>query len=165
MNSKPLQLHWFFLVSPFVVASDVYVGLTSRGEVDRLVEAGLLFDLVVLIPCLYWLCYRQRGRGAVVRAAAIACLGIWAALKLVPEAERDLLNYVVPLRYAGILALVWLELIVVVEIYRTIFKGGSVSEAMAQAPANVPPWVTKLLALEAQFWLKTWSAIRRAFKK
>ena len=165
MNSKSLQLHWFFLISPLVVATDVYVGLAARGQVDRLVEAGLLFDLVVLVPCLYWLCYRRRGRRAVVRSAAIACLGIWAALKLVPESDRDLLNYVVPLRYAGIAALVWLEIIVVVEIYRTIFKGGSVSQAVAQAPADVPAWVTRLLALEAQLWLKAWNTIRRAFRK
>jgi hypothetical protein len=165
MNTNPLRLHWFFVIAPLILAVDLYVGLSARGEIDQLVEAGLLFDLVILVPSLYWLCYRQRGKKAIIKAAALACLGIWAALKLVPEPERDLLNYVAPLRYVGLAALVWLELVVVLAIYKTIFKGGSVAEAASRAPADMPPWVAKLLAIEANFWLKVWGAIKRALGK
>ena len=155
MNANPLRLHWFFVIAPLIVAVDLYVGLSARGEIDHIIEAGLLFDLVVLVPSLYWLCYRQRGKKAIIRAAALACLGIWAALKLVPEPERDLLNYVAPLRYVGLAALVWLELVVVLAIYKAVFKGGSVAEAVSQVPADMPPWAAKLLAIEASFWLRT----------
>ena len=62
MNTQTLRINWFLLVAPVVIAADLYLGLSARGGVDKLVEAGLLFDLVVLIPCLYWLCYRQRGQ-------------------------------------------------------------------------------------------------------
>lgn len=165
MNTQHVRVHWFFLVAPVVVAIDLYVALSARGDFDRILEAGLLFDLVVLVPCLYWLCYRQRGKKAAVRAAALACLGIWAALKLVPEAERDLLNYVAPLRYVGLAALVWLELVVVLAIYKSVFKGASVSQVASQAPADMPPWVAKLLAMEAKFWLKVWGVIKRCFGK
>lgn len=165
MNIQRTRLHWFFLVAPLVVLADLYVAVSIRGAIDRLIEAGLLFDLAVLLPCLYWFCYRDRGKRAVVRAAAIACLGIWAALKLVPEAEQDLLHYVAPLRYVGLAALVWLELVVVVAIYRSVFKGGSAGEAAAQAPADIPPWVAKLLAMEASFWLKCWRSLKHLFGK
>lgn len=165
MNTRSLRLHWFFLVAPIVVAGDLYVGLSARGEIDRLIEAGLLFDLAVLLPCLYWLCYRERGRKVIVRSAAVACLGIWAALKIVPESERELLDHVAPLRYAGLAALVWLELVVVVAIYRTIFKGGAVNQAVSRAPADMPPWVARLLAMEAKFWLGIWLAIKRVLGK
>jgi len=165
MNTNPLRLHWFFVIAPLIVAVDLYVGLSTRGEIDHLIEAGLLFDLVILVPSLYWLCYRQRGKKAIIKAAALACLGIWAALKLVPEPERDLLNYVAPLRYVGLAALVWLELVVVLAIYKAVFKGGSVAEAASRAPADMPPWVAKLLAIEANFWLKVWGAIKRALGK
>jgi len=165
MYTNSLRLHWFLLVAPLVLAANLYVGLATRGQVDRLIEAGLLFDLAVVIPCLYWFCYRNLGRKAVIRAAAFACLGIWVALKLVLEPERDLLNYVAPIRYAGIAALVWLELVVVVAIYKTVFKGGSVSHAVSQAPTDMPPWVAKLLAAEANFWLKVWALIKRLFGK
>lgn len=166
MNSRLPQLahtHWFLLVAPLVVAADAYVAIGARGEIDRLVEAGLLFDLAVLIPCLYWLCYRGRGRKAVVRAAALCCLGIWAALKLVPETEHELLNYVAPLRYFGIAALVWLEVAVAVTIYRAAFNGGSAHEVAAQAQdkADLPPWAARLLAREALFWRGAWHWLRR----
>lgn len=161
MTAHPLRVHWFFVVALIVFAIDLYAGLAARGAFDRVVEAGLLFDLVVLIPCLYWFCYRQRGRAAVVRAAALACLGIWVALKLVPEPERDLLVYVAPFRYVGLAALVWLELVVMAAIYKSIFKGGSVNEAMQHVPADMPRWVARLLALEARFWLKVWRSLKR----
>jgi hypothetical protein len=165
MNIQPLRLHWFFFVAPLVLAADLYVGLSAHGAINRLLEAGLLFDLVVLVPCLYWLCYRQRGRRAVIRSAAFACLGIWVALKLVPESERDLLNYVAPLRYVGLAALAWFELVVVIAIYKTVFTGGSVTQAASLAPEDMPPWVAKLIAIEANFWLKVWGAIKRFLGK
>ena len=160
-----LRVHWFFFIAPVVLAVNLYVGLSERGDIDRFVEAGLLFDLMVLILCLYWLCYRRRGRHAVIQAAALACLGIWAALKLVPESERILLNYVAPIRYVGLTVLVWLDLIVVLAIYRSVFKGGSVTEAASHAPDGVPPWIAKLLALEARFWLTVWGKVKRVLGK
>jgi hypothetical protein len=153
-----VRRHWFFLVAPLVLAADVYVAFRERGEIDRFIEAGLLLDLAVLIPCLYWFCYRGRGRKAAIQAAALCCLGIWAALKLVPEAQHRLLDYVAPLRYLGIAVLVWLELAVVVAIYRTAFKGGSAEEVAAQAQerADLPPWAARILAREALFWRSAW---------
>ena len=161
MNSQAVRTHWFFWVAPLVLAVDFYVALSARGAIDRLVEAGLLFDLFVLLPVLYWFCYRHRGRPTLVRAAALACSGIWLALKLVPEPERELLVYVAPLRYVGLAVLVWLEVVLVVAIYRSVFKGGSVEQAVSQASAVMPPWVARLLAIEARFWLKVWGVIKR----
>ena len=161
MNSHAIRTHWFFWVAPLVLAVDFYAALSARGAIDRLVEAGLLFDLVVLLPVLYWFCYRRRGRPALVRSAALACLGIWLALKLVPESERELLVYVAPLRYVGWAVLVWLELLLVVAVYRSVFNGGSVEQAVAQAPSDMPPWLARLLAMEARWWLKVGGVIKR----
>jgi hypothetical protein len=161
MKTDILRVHWFFAVAPLVLAADVYVGLSTRGEMDRYTEAGLLFDFAVLLPALYWLCYRRRGKQALVKVAALACLGIWAALKLVPEAERDLLNHVAFIRYAGLAALAWLEIAVILAIYKTLFKGGSIDEAIARAPADMPAWAVKLLAMEGKLWLKLWGGLKR----
>jgi hypothetical protein len=163
LNSQAIRTHWFFWVAPLVLAVNFYAALSTRGAIDRLVEAGLLFDLVILLPVLYWFCYRRRGRPALVRAAALACLGIWLAQKLVPEPEQGLLVYVAPLRYVGLAVLVWLEVVVVMAIYRSVFKGGSVEQAAAQASSDLPPWVAKLMAMEAKFWLKVWGVIKRLF--
>src|SRR4051812_41626447 len=163
MNTPTIRAHWFFFVAPLVLAADVQISVSALGRLDRLLEAGLLFDLVILLPCLYLLCYRRRGRQAFVRAAAIACLGIWAALRLVPEGQRELLNYLAPLRYAGLAALAWLETVVVIGIFRSVFKGGSVRQVVADAPKEMPLWATKLLALEAGLWLRLWNFIKRVF--
>jgi hypothetical protein len=61
--------------------------------------------------------------------------------------------------------LVWLELAIFLAIYRTVFKGGSIAEATSQAPAEVPQWAARFIALEARFWLKLWNSIRRLFGK
>lgn len=161
MNAHAIRSHWFFWVAPLVLAADFYAALAARGAIDRVVEAGLLFDLAVLLPLLYLWCYRQRGRAALVRAAGVACLGIWLALKLVPEPERELLVYVAPLRYVGLAVLVWIEVRLMVVIYRSVFKGGSVEQAVEQAPSEMPRWVAKLLAMEARLWLRVWSAVKR----
>jgi hypothetical protein len=76
-----------------------------------------------------------------------------------------LLNYVAPLRYVGLAALAWLELVVVLAIYKTVFTGGSVSQAVSQAPEDMPPSIAKLLVIEANFWLKVWGAIKRLLGK
>ena len=159
----PVRAHWFFLIAPIVVAGNIFVALTSRGEIDRLLEAGLLFDLAVLLPCLYWLCYKALGKKAAVRAGALFCLGIWGALKLVPEAEQNLLTYVAPLRYVGLAALVWIEFAVLLAIYRSIFKSSTSHEAAARVHAefDMPPWVARLLVLEAMFWRRVWQGIKR----
>ncbi|PZO06796.1 MAG: hypothetical protein DCF27_12230 [Lysobacteraceae bacterium] len=163
----PASTHWFFLVAPIVVAADVFVALSSRGEIDRLIEAGLLFDLAVLLPCLYWICYRSGGKKVAIRALALCCLGIWVAQMLVPEGEHDLMGYVAPLRYVGIAALVWIELLVIVALYRFIFKGGDTPSAVAriQTQADLPPWVAKLLVLEAMFWRRVWQAVKKLFSR
>jgi hypothetical protein len=163
MKTHLLRVHWFYFIAAPLLAAEAYLVLSADLTFDRFVEAGLLFDLAVLIPCLHWLCYRNLGRQAVIRTVAYACLGVWIATKLVPESDHDLLTYVVPLRYAGIAVLVWIELAIGFAIFRTIFRGGSVSEVVSHFPVALPPWAVKLVAIEMSFWQKGLRAIKRLF--
>jgi hypothetical protein len=165
MNTRLLRAHWFYFLVPALLAVETYLIFSTQLKFDRPLEAGLLFDLAVLTPLLYWLCYRSRGRKAAFRAVALACLGVWIAAKLVPEPDHDLLTYAMPLRYAGLAVLVWIELAIGFAIYRTIFRGGSVSEVTAQLPMEVPSWVVKLIAIEVHFWQKVSRAIKRLLKR
>ncbi len=164
MTLANLRQHWFFVAAPLVLAINLFVVLSSRGQIDLLIESGLLFDLAVLVPCLYWLCYRHKGKAALIKAAALACLGIWLALKVVPEDERQLLNHVEPLRYLGLAALLWLELVVVVAIYKSVFKGGDPQQAVAASGADMPAWVVRLMAWEARFWMRVWQFLKRMLR-
>lgn len=161
MNTHLLRSHWFFWSAPIVIAVDWMVSLSVRGAIDRMLEAGLLLDLAVLVPALYWLAYRKRKARTGARVLGLACVGIWLALQLVPEAERDLLNVVEPLRYVGIAVLAAWELALMAAVYRVIFKGGSVEDAVAQAASDLPAWVARLIALEARLWQRAVSALRR----
>lgn len=161
MIQSSLRPHAFFLIAALVVAIDLSAACSAGGRFDRVLEAGLLFDLVVLLPGLCWLCYRSQGRRAVVRAAALACLGIWALVHLIPPDEQDLLRYVAPLRYVGLAVLFLLEVMVLKAIYANVFSGKSAQEAASLAPKDLPPWIARLIALEAAFWHKAWVVIRR----
>ncbi|MEM7452252.1 MAG: hypothetical protein AAF350_12515, partial [Pseudomonadota bacterium] len=147
-----IKEHWFLMLAPIVLLSNALV--VRSGPIDRLVEAGLLFDLVLLVPALYFLCYRKRRQGAAVRAIGLACLGVWIATKLVPEADRVLLVYLAPLRYVGLAVLVLIELALIRMIFRML-SAGDTAEATAKRAADtadMPPWVAKLLVWEAGLW-------------
>lgn len=156
--SRSVSSHWFYLVAPFIIAADLFVALDSRGETGLVIEACLLFDLAVVIPSIHWLCYRRQGKKSIVSAIALSCLGMWAALRLVPEPERELLNYVEPLRYVGIVLLTCLEIAVLVAIYRAVFKGAFEQDTTtkAQAFVDLPLWLVRLFVFEAMLWRKVW---------
>jgi len=61
-----------------------------RVDLPRLAEPAARFDLVVLLPALYWLSYRHRRKDAGLRALALSCLGIWAVSKMIPQSERQI---------------------------------------------------------------------------
>lgn len=161
--STLLRAHWFFFIAPLVVLADVALGLMSRGQIDRWLEVGLLVDLAVLVPALYAVCYRAQGRKALLKALGLACLGLWLALKLVPENEQTLLAHVGPLRYVGLVVLFAFEAVLLLAVYRKVFKGGSTDDAVKAVAADMPPWAARLMALEAGLWLKAWGALRRLF--
>jgi hypothetical protein len=161
MNAPTLRAHWFFFVAPLIVVADLHLALTVQGEFNRWLEAGLLLDLMLVVPGLYWLCYRSKGRAAIIKAVALACLGIWVATKLVPEPEQDLLGLMAPLRYLGLAVLLLIEIKLMVAIYRSAFKGDTVEEITAKGGADMPAWAAKLIAMEARFWMRVWAWVKR----
>jgi hypothetical protein len=161
--SSSFRTHWFLLAAPLVIAMDVFMALTQRAEAPRLVEAGVLFDLAILLPALCWACYRYQGRKAIIRAVALSCLGIWVAGKLVPVEEQVLLTCVAPLRYVGLAVLVWIEIAIVLAIWRAILEGKPDAVVSVATDKNMPQWVAKLMAWEARFWLGAWKRLRKLF--
>lgn len=157
INRALFKSHWFFLVTLIVLAIDASVVLMDRWQTPQLIEAGLLFDFAILIPLLYLLCYRARGKRTIIRCIALACLGIWAVGHIVPEANHHLLDKLGFLRYIGLGVLVIFEIRVVVAIYRATFSIDPASEqkvAMLAEESGMPPWVAKLMAWEASTWRK-----------
>lgn len=74
-----LRAHWFLFAAALIVAGNWLALPSLRAGLPRLAESAALFDLAVLLPVLYWLCYRHRRKDAGFRALALSCLGIWMA--------------------------------------------------------------------------------------
>ncbi len=162
-----LRANWFIpaaAIALLVNSTTVYLDQWSSPE---LLEAGLLFDFAILLPVLFLICYRSEGKRSVVRAIALACLGIWALGYVVPEANQSLLEDLQFVRYIGLGVLVLLQVKLIVAIFRAMSGASATAEHEASRLADetgTPPWVRKLLAWEAAVWIKVWRFVRRAFR-
>ena len=156
--------HWFFLVAAVVVAADVSVASLDSWSSPHLLEAGILFDLSIVIPALYLWCYRSRGKAAILRALALSCLGIWVAGHVVPTEHHQILSTVGFVRYIGLAVLIVIELKLVAIIIRAAFRrdnDAAPAVLAAAKDAGMPAWAARLMAWEASLWRKAWDAVRR----
>jgi hypothetical protein len=165
-KSSFLRSHWFWPVAVAVCVVNAFVLGLDGWQSPEIKEFGVLFDLAILLPILYLICYRNTGKRALVRCLAMACLGIWAAGHIVPDENHKILIEVGFIRYVGLAVLVAIEIRIGVEIFKLAFRSGSNSESdMAiQKKAEeegVPSWVAKLMAWESRVWRKIWTIFRR----
>jgi len=163
-----LRAHWFFLVGGAIIASDLIIvslhGWSLSSPSPQLFEAALLFDFAVMVPLLYAWCYRAKGKAAIIRALGLSCLAIWATGYVVPPEHHHVLNSVAWLRYVGMMVLALLEIKLLIVFYRSVFSSEKSIETAANkfaADAGMPPWVARVVALEAKFWRKVWGLLKR----
>lgn len=161
---KLVRRHWFVLAAAVVFTGDVILASSNRWSDPRLLEAGILFDLSVVVPALYLWCYRSRVKPAIARAVALSCLGIWVAGHIVPNEHHQVLSAVGFIRYVGLAALIAVELKLAAMILRATF--GSDNDAgptvMATAKdAGMPEWAARLMVWESSLWRKAWLALKR----
>ncbi|MGL4575583.1 MAG: hypothetical protein ACRCV9_12445 [Burkholderiaceae bacterium] len=163
-----LTQHWFFVAATLVISVNSAIAFTDAWEAPRLLEAGMLFDLAVVIPALYWWCYRKTGKTIWPRVIALMCLGIWAAGHLVPDQHHHLLSDLSVLRYAGLAVLVLLELKLVFAMYRAAFGSGEHAQREldeAFDAATLPPWAQRIVKWEVGVWKKIGAAFKRMFRR
>lgn len=157
-----VKANWFAVAVPVLLLVEWLVVRDVGGEMGRYLEVVVLFDLCVFMPLLYVLCYRgtvPRGQLA-LRAAALACLGIYVATYLVPEPMQALLPQLGVLRLAGLAVLMLIELRLLFIALRLVWgRNGTVEQV--QAASGAPPWIARLLILEARMWKRLWRLIRR----
>ncbi len=164
---KFLRSNWFLPAAAIAVLMNSTVVYLDQWASPELLEAGLLFDFAFLLPVLYLICYWSEGKRSVIRAIALACLGIWAVGHVVPEANQTILQNLQFIRFIGLGVLVLLQVKLIVAIFRAMSGASESAEHEASRLADetgTPPWVTKLLAWEAAVWIKVWRFLRRAFR-
>ena len=156
---KSLQAHWFLPFAFAIVGADSILVRTFEWQPALPLETGVIMDMAVLLPILYGICYRRRGRAVWIRAVALACLGIWVGGHVIPLARHDIINHLAPLRYGGTAVLIFMEARLTFALYRAVFS--STPEHMRQTltaseQAGVPQWVARLMAMEARLWRRAW---------
>ncbi len=163
-----LRAHWFFLAGGAIIAGDLTIvslrGWSLGSPPPQLIEAALLFDFAVIVPLLYAWCYRAKGKAVVIRALGLSCLAIWATGYVVPPEHHHVLDSVAWLRYVGMVVLALLEIKLLIIFYRSVFSNEKSIEAAANTlatDAGMPPWVARVVALEAKFWRKVWGLLKR----
>ncbi|MDJ0792752.1 MAG: hypothetical protein QNI98_00810 [Woeseiaceae bacterium] len=162
-----LRANWFFPAAAIALLMNSTTVYLDQWSSPELLEAGLLFDFAILLPVLYLICYWSKGKRSVVRAIALACLGIWAVGHVVPDQNQSLLNNLQFVRYIGLGVLVLLQVKLIVAIFRAMSGASASAEHEASRLADetgTPPWVRKLLAWEAAAWIKVWRFVRKAFR-
>lgn len=169
-NQRPtFKDHWFWPLAFAVCAVNVLVLLLDGWKSPQIKEVGILFDFAVLIPTSYLICYWRNGKRALIKATALACLGIWAAGHLVPNEYHAILNEVGFLRYIGLAVLIVMQLRIGIEIFRLAFRSESHADSDSAVKRKaeeegIPPWVANLMAWESRMWRKAWLTIRKLFR-
>lgn len=159
------RANWFYFVAVAIISCDFFViRVFGWGAIEK-IEAALLFDFVIILPALYWWCYRLRGTATIIRAVAMGCFAIWIAGHIIPPEHQNILSTYGWLRYVGLAGLVAVELKVVVFVYISVFSGhaskADVTDALAQV--GMPLWLSRLIAAEALFWRRVWDSAKRIF--
>lgn len=115
-------------------------------------EKALLFDAVITLPTLFFICYRGRLplKFMVVRIVALQCLGIWLASKLVPTSEQHILPALMWARYVGLSVLVLIEMKLAIVLFRLMFKSGVTEGDLTRQ--GMPRLIAKWAMMEARFW-------------
>ncbi|WP_133992102.1 hypothetical protein [Janthinobacterium sp. 75] len=148
-----LRNNWFYPLASAVVLGDVSALYVQDWSHPRLLEAAVVFDLVVVLPLLYLWCYRSRGAAAIVRAVCLASLGIWATGHIVPLEHQHVLGSLSWLRTTAMVVLVLIEIRILFNFYKAIFASDKTPEEIAEKLASdvkLPTWLTRLFALEAR---------------
>jgi hypothetical protein len=161
-----LRAHWFFLAAGVVIFADLTALKLEGWSAPRVLEAALLFDFAVIVPLLHLWCYRAKGKVAIFRTIGLAALAIWAVGHVVPAQHHHLLASLEWLRPIILVCLAVFEIKILIAFYKMIFASNKSTEEVAAKMASeldLPPWVARLLELEARFWRKLATLGRRLF--
>jgi hypothetical protein len=152
--------NWFLLLLPALLGAAFLLAKTAPA--DPALERVFLFDALVTVPFLYFLCYRGTlGRWQMaLRLLALACAGIWAAGRLVPDETQAILPQLGWARALGLAVIALFEVRLLVLAVRLAFSGRADAEALAAA-TGAPPILARLMLLEARFWRWVWRLISR----
>ena len=155
--------NWFALVAPVLLLMAWSIsGSTPWSASPSAMEAALLVDACITLPVLFALCYWRTMPlwQLALRAMALACLGIFLLGYIIPEKSQVLLPGFTVARTIGLALLFLIEVRLVIAAVRMAFSSEVSAEKLARE-TGAPPFIAKLMVLEASFWKAVWRFFRR----
>ena len=152
--------NWFFMALAGILAGS-YGFSRSSAFLAQGGEAAIVADLCLTAPLLYCWCYWNRlpRRQLAIRAAALSCLGVWVAARLIPAADQTILPHLSWARALGTVVLALIELSAMVAVVRMAFSSTATAEEVSDR-SGVPPIIARLMLIEARFWRWVWQLLR-----
>ncbi|MEO9971643.1 MAG: hypothetical protein ABJG15_17740 [Hyphomonadaceae bacterium] len=151
-----IRRNWFVAAFLATVFSCYMVASTDTWASPKISELGLLFDLTVFAPFLYWLCYRkqQTRRKTVLRMIVVASVGVFVAKQLVPGPEQFVLAILGWLKSSWVVVLLFIEVFAGVALLKLLFSSTddiSTKQELVEK-YEVPEWLASFMVWEANFW-------------
>jgi hypothetical protein len=159
--SATLKENWFWPLALLLLGCVAWINWSMSVRVPEQWEFAIVFDALVTVPLLFFLCYRKRRSAAHLagRIIALQCLGIWIASKLVPADHQLIIPYLSWLRNAGLAILLLIEIRLAFILFKLIFKPDTTNSQLEES--GVPPLLAKLALLEIRFWRWVFGVFRR----
>ena len=158
---QQIRRNWFLPLAPSLLVL-VFLGSRSIGlfAVSGL-ELPLVFDALVTVPALFWLCYHDRMRaGALtIRVIGLQCLGLLLASWIVPIEQQHILPKLAVARWIGLTLLAYFEAKLAWIVIRAVFAVDAKPKDLTDQ--GVPEIIAKLMLLEAHFWKWVVNRFRR----
>ena len=154
---------WFFLtLLPLAILIEGVFTATLDWSAYPRSEWVVLVDLCVIMPLLYFVAFSSGAslKTRILHALAIAGLGLLAAKMMVPEANQFLIGQLSQMRAALFVVILAFEAFVIWKVLSALYTKNADAKEIERGFA-VPPFIAKLLVLEAKFWKAVWSLIWR----
>ncbi len=153
--------NWFWPLAVVLVLVAMLISKMTSPQPDNMWEVAVIFDVLITLPVLFALCFRKKLSLSklAIRVIALQCLGIWLATKIVPLNSQVLLPQLSWLRYLGLGVLALLELKLIFILLKIVSKPGTTAAQLEAA--CMPPFIAKLMLIEARFWRWVFSIIKK----
>ena len=156
-----IRRNWFLPLAVLLLVL-VFLGSRSIGPIAVSgLELPLVFDALVTVPALFWMCYHDRMRaGALaIRVIGLQCLGLLLASWIVPIEQQHILPKLESARWIGLVLLAYFEAKLAWIVIRTVFAVDAKPKDLTDQ--GVPEIIAKLMLLEAHFWKWVVNRFRR----
>lgn len=160
--NRPSEKWFFKVVLPLALIIEGVFTATLDWNAFPRAEWVPLFDLCIFLPLLYLTAFASEAplKTRLLHAAAVAGLGLFAAKMMVPEANQLLIGQLSGVRNTLILFILAFEGFVLWKVFQALYAKNADAKTI-ESDFSVPPFIAKLLVLEAKFWKAVWGLFRR----